>query len=517
MTGVQVVNLTNLSDSIIEKAVAGVSSWAGGAQVGSNRNAPLSLFSRGSFTNPSTRGDQLWAAQVASEDAIVSNALDALEGVATSSIWFESEDDTTESLMNKVLQDIDLNAKLRQMYRELRIYGLFTAAAWWTSTSKQVSFKAKNNQTRKKTIQATVPERLSILDVTKVIPFSTGPWGTKQLLWQHSDMQSDPMMDESGQRLFSGYFQADPEDSDELTRAGAKNINALWRLNPRTVWQHSITCPDYMLFPTPPMVRVLPLLEMRARLLEADRAALVGAANYILVVKLGTDLAPTNRQEIEATNERMKVIHKLPVVVGDHRLVVEIVAPPTDTTLNEEKHAVADAAIYCQLMGLPPLPLIQSMDPETIAGLVVARIESDRQMLANAINRYVADEVAERTGGNRIQEAKLAFKPRQVQLYNLQAQLNAVLSARQRGDLSRESYLDTLGFDQAVEADRRDQEAERYDEIFQTQDPFSAPADNNNGLPKGSMSPAGQGKQGVTGGRPRGAGDSKGRTRSTQS
>jgi hypothetical protein len=65
---------------------------------------------------------------------------------------------------------------------------------------------------------------------------------------------------------------------------------------------------------------VFPLLDLKQQLMEADRVTLVGAANFILLVRQGTKEEPATQEEIDNLKENFKVVAKLPVVVGDHRL-----------------------------------------------------------------------------------------------------------------------------------------------------------------------------------------------------
>lgn len=506
----RVVNMTGLPDDVIEMATAEVAS-AIGAWRSQTQKSPLSMFSRGSFSQPGSRQEMLSAVATAASDGVVAGALDEIEALSIDGMMFESPDQDTADLMNQVASDIDLDAVLRRMLREISMYGLFTAANWWTATGRTVTSTTTTGKPRKKTVSSVAPERVAILDIARVIPLSTGPWGTRRLLWQHTSEYDDLVMDGGTDRLFSGVYTPLLSEEERLIAAGATNTRALLELNTSNVWQHTLTCPDYMLYPEPPLRTILPLLELRARLLDADRAALIGAANYILVVRLGSDLHPTNRTEILNTQEGMKQIARLPIVVGDHRLSVDIVAPPTDSVLNPDKHSVIDMAIWCTMMGLPPRAAVESLDSEILGNLMTSRLESRRKMVARGIERYIAAEVAKRSPGAKLENAKLTFRPRDIELYGLQTRLGAVLAARARRDLSRESYLGVLNFDQEVEAQRLDHEAEFFDDTFKTIEPFSAA---ENGGPGGPVA-SDQGSNGAKGGRPAGGNDTTKRARKT--
>lgn len=515
----RVINLTGLDDSIVERATTEISSTIAGWR---KQKSPVSMFSRGEFSQPSDRQQTLAAVATAATDSVVSSALDEIESLTIDGITFESPDQATADLLNQNAAEVDLDSVMRRMLREVSIYGLFTAANWWENKARTVVGKTVTSKDRKKTVTAIMPKIVSILDVNKVVPLSTGPWGTRRLLWQHEDMDEIDLTEPAMERLLSGKFVPSASQADKLREAGATNTDALWELNAANVWQHMLTCPDYLLYPEAPLKMVLPLLELRARLLDADRASLIGAANYILVVKLGTDEHPAQVAERDQAIEGMKNIAKLPVIVGDHRMVVDIIAPPTDSVLNTDKHSVIDMAIWCSLMGMPPRAAVAgtgAMDAEILANLMTSRLESRRKMVARGVERFIVTEVLERNPGAKLAPAKLTFRPRDIELYGLQTRLGAVLAARSRRDLSRESYLGVLSFDQEVEAQRMKHEAEFYDETFQTVEPFSSPENQSGGSGaggaagnKGGVS-ADQGGSGSAGGRPSGKMDSSKRDR----
>ena len=81
-----------------------------------------------------------------------------------------------------------------------------------------------------------------------------------------------------------------------------------------------------------------------------------------------------------------------------------------------------------------------------------------------------------------------------------------VMALRTQKEISRESTLDYFGFDQATEAMRRELEEELYDDIFQTQVPFSTPNGPGQQGPNGG--PVDPSVSGAQGGRPPGGGTS---------
>jgi hypothetical protein len=111
-----------------------------------------------------------------------------------------------------------------------------------------------------------------------------------------------------------------------------------------------------------------------------------------------------------------------------------------------------------------------------------------------------------RSKGN-FKRGSLVFTPRDIPLYAAQNAAAAILGARQRSEISRETYLDVLGLDQETEALRmRYEEESGLNELFQTHQPFDSPNGQQNNNPGGPSA-----QQGQSGGRPKGQKDSTNR------
>jgi hypothetical protein len=118
-----------------------------------------------------------------------------------------------------------------------------------------------------------------------------------------------------------------------------------------------------------------------------------------------------------------------------------------------------------------------------------------------------------RNAGKFETEPNLAFTPRLIQLDSDAEFIKAVLALRTQKELSRASVLETFGFDQGVEAMRREIEEEEYDDIFQTAVPFDSPANQAgtpaDGAPADGAPVEAPAVSGARGGRPKGGGKSK--------
>jgi hypothetical protein len=138
-------------------------------------------------------------------------------------------------------------------------------------------------------------------------------------------------------------------------------------------------------------------------------------------------------------------------------------------------------------------------------------LENRRHMLVRALEAHVFKLIVDRNA--ELTEAPaLAFQPKRISLDFQTDVMNAILKVRDRGDISRESMLEELGFDEDVEVLRRAHEKLYYDRVFQSGTPYASPqtqpfaATNNNSQP-------GNGQTVVKEpGRPPGTTDSKPRT-----
>jgi hypothetical protein len=511
--GVEVVNATGLPDSIFGdmalQAQRALDTWRSPR----DRN-PLSMFTRGSFSQPKTIVNAVLAARNAQKDDVVSTALELVEGVSLETISWESADADLAATWNASAAEADLDWFVRAALRELNTIGRVTVATWWGTTTTRPAGTGPSGSRAKRRVSKVMPQRLVILPAEKVVRLSSF-WGVDRLLWLATedeaaalDAGGDPTMD----RLIAGrYTPANTTELEKITEQDGDPEN-VFLLDSTSVWQYRLPELDDEI--TTPMTRVLPWLEIKARLLDADRASLIGAANFVLVFKIGTDLAPAQQAEIDAYKEGMTKIAKMPFIVGDHRLEVEILTPDTAAVLNSDKHATVNHRIAAAVLGLPDeamLPGRGQLDPEVAARLMVARLKSRRRMLQRALERNLARVGAVLNGDTALENVpSLAFTPRDVPIVGVTAALAAVLQARQRRDLSRQSYLETLGYDQDVEAQRFKHEQESgLDDTFQTHEPFDSPNAGGNGK-TADPSKANNNPNPSGGGRPRGAQNKEG-------
>ncbi len=537
---VSVMNATDLPDKDIltntRQIAAQLTEWITSTQSRGRRTG--GFLDRNAYAVPTNPLQQMaLARQAVTDDDIVSGTADVTEGLVWQGVKWEGENADDVDVYNQVAADLNLDGFLRAAYREVFTCSQVVVASWWEQKTYTVRGHVapekppppapdpltgvvpppempKRGRPRRKKYSVYVPTQLTILDSLRVVPVGNRLWGGDRLAWHgtaeemqiwDSGLTSPSTLDPTMAQLILGRYTPSREEAIELGELGIDPKNLL-ELNPVRVWRHTLTRPSYSRWADVRLKSVFSLLDLKRQLREADRVSLVGAANYILLVKKGTKDNPAYQAEIDNLKENFAVMAKLPVIVSDHRLEIEIITPAVDTTLDQSKYNVLDQRILARLLGSFFVGNNQNKDSTvTFARMVARLLESRRHMLKRTVEEHIARSIKELNPDAFEVEPNLAFTPRQVQLDSDAQITQMVMALRAQKELSRESVLEFAGFDQAVEADRRVYEAESgLDDIFQTAVPFNSPANNGTNptaLPgqQGGRPAGGGGKQDTTG------------------
>lgn len=540
------VNLSGLPDTRIESSVREVASqltrWVTDQRSGGHRS---SLFDRSAYVAPDNVYEQMRIArQALANDDIVSGAAEVTEGLIFQGIKWESDEPDDADVFNQISRDLDLDSYCRIAYRELFTTSQVVTATWWgwreytvrgrsnpedlpldkvtdpvtgavtyqeplDPTTNRPMKKPKGVK-RKKRYRVWCPVALTVLDSTKVVPIGNLMWGQDRLAW-HATKEEMEVFRQGGdptmETLFVGQYAVPQNSAEErdLVKLGI-DPSRLMELNPQYVWRHAVTKPQYQRFPEIRLKSVFKLLDIKQQLMESDRVALIGAANYILLVKKGTKEDPAYPEELSNLRENFQTVAKLPVIVSDHRLEIEIIVPSQDYVLEAAKYDLIDRRILNRLLGAVSIGGTGQRNESTltVARGVARQLETKRHMLKRSLEKRIAHEVVDHplNDGKFDSEPNLAFTPRNVQLDADQQVTQAVMALRTQKEISRESILEYFGFDQGVEAQRREYEEESgLDDIFQTKVPFDSPQ-NAGGTP-----PPPPAVTGAQGGRPTGGGN----------
>lgn len=483
--GQQDRELFNALSQWVNSARPSLSGYAAeGLSVSGGRNG--SLVHRDRYLTPTNVFDQMRTAYAAIEqDDVVSGIAETTEALAFSSVSFFAEDEDDQDVYNQIAASIDLDSRLREMWRELFTVSQFYLAAWSAPQSFKVRGTTKDGNRRRKVIDCVAPKELTLLDPMKVVPVGISLFGQEQLAYRATVEESAKFDDIVGsgriedpivRRLISGRYQVERSEERELAALGI-NIHNLWTLNPQNVFRHTLTRPGYQRFSPVRMRSVFPLLDLKEQLRQNERVFLLGGTNYIVLVTKGTDQHPALPAEITNLQSMVRTVAKVPILVGDHRLHVEIITPKMDQTLTPERWATLDSRITARLYQMFMLGSTAGArtDDSTKLVKVIARgMESRRHMIRRALEKYVLTPLYE--NNDELHTApKLQFHPRAIALDFDAAWASFLFDLRTNNEISRETILSQFDLDQELEAEYRRRETELYDDIFRTQVAFSAP------------------------------------------
>jgi hypothetical protein len=542
------VNASGVDNAVIQGSVEKIgrelSRWVESQRASRQK---VSMFDRSSYVAPDNPYGQMEIARRAVEnDDIIGGVADVTESLTFQGIQWEAEDPDDADVFNQISRDLDLDRIVRTWWREEFTYSQVVMGVWWGQKQYTVRgfappkeaplvkipgdptlgtsdtfeeprdpetnrpIKPKRGPKRKKKYDLWCPVGITFMDPMRVVPIGSGMFQQDQLAWQATNGEIDAFhrviegtrFDPIMERFFIGPYEPAQDEARSLEAMGI-DTRRLLKLNPENVFRHTVTNPDYRRFPDVRLKGTFPLLDLKTQLMEADRVMLVGAANYILLIKKGEKDDPALPEEMQNLKDNFQVLAKLPVIISDHRLTVEIITPAQDSVLQSEKYDTLDRRILNRALGSLTVTSNGQRNESTltVARGVARLLESRRLMIKRELEKRLARSTVDhpRNAGKFEDEPNLAFVPRNVQLDSDAQVVQAVMSLRTQRELSRESILEFFGFDQEVEAQRRlNEEESGMDNIFGSMVPFSSP--QMDGAQGGRPLGGGQSPQSVQGG-----------------
>jgi hypothetical protein len=510
-----VVNETDLPDHVVVDAVGtyfeehasvlGVNH--GNASFQAYANDTGSLLARSKYRTPSTVFEEIALARdMAERDDDVGAAMGMMLAVAfADGMQHQHRDEVVLELFNEVARHADMDGIFNELYREWLISGQVNTATVFTQ--EQFSFQPQGaDRARSRTIIAPL---IGILpaELIRVIDndmFRTGtlayrPANGHQERWlreffapdtspgRKAEMrQQDPVLttlliDKIEQKAsdYSLFF----DDSDDPCTG-----NDLYLLNPRYVRRSTMPKGAWK-YPRPPLTRDFALLEAKRLLNLMDYALLQGGSNFLVVAKKGSDQRPALPEEVTNLHEMLKRATRTGVLIGDHRLNIEIITPNLKELLSPEKRKLLGRKLANALLRLPDIgPEDPGTEGAKDALLLAAQvITNDRRALRRHVENNIYDEVRKRN--ESLDGAAGIWFPKII-LQGAQFFTDMVLSLRDRGDISRRSAVQVAGFDYDAEVQARRREKPDDQVMTPAAVPFSSPnagpQDNGGGRPRGS-------------------------------
>jgi len=487
----------------------------------SGQSAQGSLFFRNRYNLTTNIYDQMMQCSDAVEwDEILSATCDATEGLAFQKMSFECVDPDQEDVWNQVAADLDMDSRLREIWRELFKVSQVYIAIDWIEKVYKVRTKAfpdmhaddtenvtvphpgaedlhptgipnpgPKKRARRKQFALTVPGRLSILDPTKVLPVGQLMFGQERFAYIAEQQEHEAFIevfqgrsqDPLVLKMFDGPYTPTPTELAQLSEAhrGPTNKVFLWMFKKEAVFRHTLSRAQYERFAAIRLKSLLPVLDMKSHLRASDRAALIGSTNFIVVLKRGSDKYPARPAEIEQLREQARVVARMPILVGDHRLEVEIITPKTDFVLDETRYDTLDQRIIMRALQTFTLTSRGNQgQAETFHNDVIARgIEARRHEVSRTIEEHLLKATVDRNPTALTDTPSLSFHPKRVVITTNTDVINGVIKLRASGDISRETMLEEFNYDQEIEYIRRKRE-KAVDPTFKSSVPFSSPDSN---------------------------------------
>jgi hypothetical protein len=514
--------------------------------------ASETLFFRNRYVMTSNVFDQMMqCADAVEHDEVLGAVADTTEGLAFQRIALECADPDQQDVWNQICTQLRLQRRVREIWRELFKSSQAYVGIWWDKKTFTVRTpptgivvpedgdsistwpantpvdtqlgpvhndmgpdgtpggqqSPKQKRKRRKQYTGIVPTALTLFDPTKVMPVGTLLFGKERFAYLANEVEHEAfcavfngdLYDDMAMRMLEGHYVPTPKEMNLLNKQH-KSVRSLWLFRPDAIVRLHLTKSHYERFSPVRLKSILPLLEMKQHLRASDRATLIGATNFIIVLKRGSDKLPARSGEIDQLREQARVIARMPILVGDHRLAVEIVTPSLDHTLDGQRYNTLDERIIMRALGTFRMGGVQagrSDNPANTDAVIVHNIESRRNQIAEDLELDLFKLILDKNGDNEkfLTEApNITFHPRRVNLGTDANLINAILQVRDRGDISRETMLEELDYNQEVEYLRRKRE-KPMDDVFQSSVPFSSPGSNpfSNGAQGGRPTNTGAG------------------------
>lgn len=524
---------------------AAISEWM--RNLGAAANTSWDLFNRRQYRTTDNVFRQFAMCEKAVEqDDILSTTADVTERVAIDKVVFEMFDEDQQDLWEQLADEIDLDGKVKSIFRELFKFSNCYVGVLWDNAIIQVRTKPdpndiappltgpgeevdplnppnpipipapvptrKGNRQRKKKFAVTVPSALTVFDVCKILPVGQLMFGRERFAYiadpgetsAFGQVLAGDMVDDLVLRLIERKYQPTRVE-EQLCGALGIDPNALWLLKKDACFRVNDTRADYERWAVPRLKGCFEVLELKEHLRASDRATLIGSTNFIVLITKGSDKHPARPRELENLGEQARVVARMPILVGDHRLDVKIVTPATDHTLDSSRWDTLDERLLFRALETFALQKGSGArgSTQTTSSVIARGLESRRDQVTQALMRKLFRAVLDRNPTALDEMPNLHCAPRRVTLDINADLINAIVAIRDRGDISRETTLEELGYDQDTEAMRRAREKNRYDAQFQSIVPHASPAATPYGTNPAANTdnPHSNGQQG---GRPRG-------------
>lgn len=508
-----IVNETDLPDEVILDYFVENASLVGltpgnGLQMYGGGGAG-SMMTRPKWRPPGTIIEEIMVCrELADRDDDVSATIGMMTALAFGEgMQHANRDEVSVAMFDEIAKKGRILQRFKEMYREWLIaYQVTTAVVWEQKSISFVPMGADRQRTRTVMVPrvAILPsEQIRVLgnDIFGGAALAYRPFSGRQEVWlqEFFGVDTSPARKAEMRRqdpvlttlLTEQVPYEDPSDpvwvySDLYDPVIGQYV---YKLNPQLVhrttgpkgqWQH----------PRPMMSRNLPLLEAKRLLTVMDYCLLEAGANFLLVVKKGTDARPALPVEMAALKDTVTRASRSGVLLGDHRLSVEIITPKLDELLNADKRKLLGRKLAAGLLRTPDIGSADTagaMEVQTTTEILSRVIHSDRDDLNAHMEDAVYDPTAER---NKVDSCGIWFP--KIVLQGLQFFQDMILGLRDRGDIPRKWAVEAAGYDWTAAVEQRKLEKSSGDDKVMTpaavpfSSPNAGPQDRGGGRPAGA-------------------------------
>lgn len=531
--------LNDPADGPLGKVAAAIASWAESTQGPADRRLK-GIFDRDRYVNPESAIDKMRVARDALEDDVIGGAADVTERLAVKGCKVKCLGGTDvtarevldqEDIWNQLAGRWDLDARLKEWWRNRFVDSQVVVATWWEQQEFESREPTPAGQRGRKTWTINAPSHIDFIDATRVAPVgvmmfrqerlayiasANEAWVIEDILKQANGyvpevgpgantpaiVNRSPAYPRSGgdryagsdsldggidlnptiiNRLILGRYRPGWDERIKLERAGVNTTN-LFLFDNRFVFRSTATRSGFERFARVRLSSTFELLDLKHQLRQLERALLIGGAQYIVLITLGETGKPTQQVELNHLRASVNTLGSVPVVVGDHRLNIEIVTPKVDLTLDGDRHSTLDVRLTARAYGTFAATGSDTDDPVKLARVIGAGLENARGEMVRAIQDNIFQAIRDNNPGIMTARAELKVLPRTVALAFDSAWASFMIDLRAANEISRETILDVVDLNQGDEASERIREAGLgFDDVFRTMNPFGPQPDQGGG------------------------------------
>jgi hypothetical protein len=451
----------------------------------------------------------------------------------------QHEVEEVEHTFEEMSEDVGLSHVLHEMYREFLISQQINTVCIYTRATYDLRPEAVSRVIRRSVAAPVIgvlpAERVRVLgnDLFGQGELAYVPDGSLQeWLRKYWSQSTNPavkremrLKDPVAAALFVGKAPLELDTFSESTQFFTGGVE-MYLLNPELV-QRTTAPKGAWRYPRPLLTQDLSLLEAKRLLNIMDHAILQGGINYIVLVKKGDEKQKATQPELANLQGLVQRASRSGVLIGDHRLNIELIQPDMGEMLNPEKRRMLGRKLACALLRVPEFGSDETGTAvQSFTEMVQAVVTDDRNLIVGHLHRYIWRECMKRNQSvfNRTDRPTI-WMPKVI-LQGLDFWTQYLLKLYDRGDLPRKYMVEFGGYDyDAVKAQKSREIDNGHDDIFMPPAvPFSSPnqgnkptADPNDPYRYGNPNP---GPNDNPSGRPRGSRNNTdaapGRTRPTR-